>query len=299
MALTASSRASLTAGALAIVISGSGCVDIGANDSFRYVEREEARFAVSGRPEVRLATFNGSIEVRSWDRAEVLVEVEKHASSKDAAADIEVRTRQDGNRVTIETRLKHLDDHFSFGFRRSARLIVSVPASSDVQATSGDGSIDIERIGGRIELRSGDGSIRGRDLSGDVSVHTGDGSIHIEDVDGALNLGTGDGSIVASGRMSGLRARTGDGSMTIRAETGSAAEDDWSISTGDGSISIELPDDFDAELDAHTGDGRVEVRGSLSDTVERTKRSAKGALGTGGRAVRVRSGDGSITVRRS
>jgi DUF4097 and DUF4098 domain-containing protein YvlB len=299
MALTASSRASLTASALAIVISGSGCVDIVANDSFRYVEREEARFAVSGRPEVTLTTFNGSIEVRPWDRAEVLVEVEKHANSKDAAADIEVRTHQDGNRVTIETRLRHLDRHFSFGIGRSARLIVSVPASSDVLATSGDGSIDIERVGGRIELRSGDGSIRGRELSGDVSVHTGDGSIRIEDIDGALNLGTGDGNILASGRISGLRARTGDGRLTIRATPGSAAEDDWSISTGDGSISLELPDDFNAELDAHTGDGRVEVRGGLSDTVESTRRTARGTLGTGGHSVRVRSGDGSITVRRS
>ena len=47
------------------LMAGSGCVDIGAIDSLRYVEREEARFAVTGRPEVTLTTFNGSIEVRA------------------------------------------------------------------------------------------------------------------------------------------------------------------------------------------------------------------------------------------
>jgi DUF4097 and DUF4098 domain-containing protein YvlB len=299
MALTASCRTSLRAGALAIVIAAPGCVDIGATDGLRYVEDEEVRFQVKGRPEVTLATFNGSIEVRAWDRAEVLVTVEKQAASKDAAADIEVRTRQNGNQIDIEARLKHFDQHFSFGMRRSARLIVSVPADSDVRATSGDGSIDVEHIAGRVELRSGDGTIRGRDLSGEVKVQTGDGSISLEDIDGALDLGTGDGSIVATGRLSALRVRTGDGNLTIRAEPGSAATDDWSLSTGDGSVSLELPADFDAEIDARTGDGRVEVRGGLADTVERGKRSARGTLGAGGHAVRVRSGDGSITLRRS
>lgn len=298
MASTTCSRASLAAGALAVVMAGSACVEIDAIDSLRYVEREEARFAVTGRPEVTVTTFNGSIEVRPWDRPEVLVEVEKHASSKDAAADIEVRTGQEGNRVTIEARLKSLG-HFGFGLGRSARLIVSVPAASDVLATSGDGSIDVERIDGRIDLRSGDGEIRGRNLSGDLRVQTGDGSIRLEDIDGELDLATGDGSIVASGRLSALHARTGDGRMTIRVEPGSVAEDDWSISTGDGSILLELPEDFNAEIDAHTGDGRVAVRGGLSRTVESTRRSVRGKLGSGGHAVRVRSGDGSITLRRS
>ena len=31
--------------------------------------------------------------------------------------------------------------------------------------------------------------------------------------------------------------------------------DDWDITTGDGSVSLYLPSDFGAELDAHTGDG--------------------------------------------
>ena len=202
--------------------------------------------------------------------------------------------------MTIEARLKRLELAISvWNSRRQRSLIVSVPAASDVLATSGDGSIDVERIAGRIELRSGDGSIRGRrSLRRPRGCKTGDGSIRLEDIDGALDLGTGDGSIVASGRLSALRARTGDGNLTIRAEPGSVAKDDWSISTGDGSISLELPEDFDAELDAHTGDGRVEVRGGLSDTVERTRRSARGKLGGRARcarAIRRRS----ITLRRS
>ena len=33
--------------------------------------------------------------------------------------------------------------------------------------------------------------------------------------------------------------------------------DDWEITTGDGGVSLYLPSDFGAELDAHTGDGTI------------------------------------------
>jgi Toastrack DUF4097 len=286
-------------GAVALAaLTASGCVDMVATGALSYVEQEEKQFTLQGRPEVTLSTFDGAIELRSWDRPEVLVVVEKHALSKEGAADIEVLAGQDGSRVTVEARVKAAARHFGFGVNRSARLIVSLPASSDVLATSGDGAIDAERLSGQIELRSGDGSIRGRALSGDVKAQTGDGSIRLHDVTGRLDLGTGDGSIVADGTLSALRARSGDGSISIRVESGSVPNADWNISTGDGSVTLELPDQFDAELDAHTGDGRISVHRELLETVESGKRSVRGRLGNGGRALRLRTGDGSITLRR-
>ena len=33
--------------------------------------------------------------------------------------------------------------------------------------------------------------------------------------------------------------------------------DDWEITTGDGGVTLYLPKDFDADLDAHTGDGAI------------------------------------------
>ena len=118
---------------------------------------------------------------------------------------------------------------------------MSVPAASDVAAKSGDGSIDIERVAGHVQLRSGDGSIRGRMLGGDVEANTGDGSIRLD------------------GKLTGLRVHTGDGSVTIHADAGSSPGADWDIITGDGSVTLEVPDDFGAELDAHTGDGGIRM----------------------------------------
>jgi len=285
----------------AAAVSSSACVDLVGADLAKYVDRQEKRFAVTGHPQVELSTFDGAIEVRPWDKPEVLVVVEKRAANKAGTDAIEVHAEQNGDRVSLEVTAPKGSHGFSFGWHtsRSARLIVSVPAKSDVVAKSGDGAIDIERIAGRFDLRSGDGSIRGRELSGDVKAHTGDGSIRLENLDGGIDVDTGDGSINVGGKFTGVRARSGDGSMTIHAAPGSAAAADWEISTGDGSVVVEVPDGFGAEVDAHTSDGRVRLEDvTLSNVSGRLDRnSVKGTLGAGGRAMRLRTGDGSITLR--
>jgi DUF4097 and DUF4098 domain-containing protein YvlB len=273
-------RSAVVLGALT---AAAGCVAISGSDLGKYVEREDKRFSTAGKPDLELSTFDGSIEIRPWDKPEVEVIVEKRGPSRSAIADIEVSASQSGNHITVETRWRKRTGDFQFGRSPSARLIVSLPASSDILAKSGDGSIDVERVDGRIELRSGDGSIRGHDLSGN------------------LNAQTGDGSITVDGRFAALRAHSGDGSVRIHAEAGVDASSDWEISTGDGSVTLELPDGFNADLDAHTGDGGIRIHDiPLSNVTGEIKRnSVRGRLGSGGRLLRVRTGDGSITLRHS
>ena len=281
-----------------------GCVDIVGSDlgRSRYVERDEKRFTVDGKPDVVVATFDGSIEIRPWDKPDVQVVVEKRGRDKEDVAVIDVQASQNGNRIEVTVsepkNVGGLDFHFNN--HRSAKLIVSLPSSSDIAARSGDGSIDIEQVTGRVQLRSGDGSIRGRSLAGDVNVHTGDGSIKLDDVNGALNVDTGDGSIVLGGMLTNVHARSGDGSVTVHAEPGSTPGADWDITTGDGSVTLALPDGFGAELDAHTGDGGIRMEDiTLSNVTGKIGRNTlRGRLGSGGRNLRVRTGDGSITVKR-
>lgn len=285
---------------LVLVVAGPACVVIG-GDQARYVEREDKRFPVAGKPDVSLSTFDGSIEIRVSDRPEVLVTIEKHAWNKNAAARMDVHTEQEGNHIVVDVRLPKAAHVFGFGFANTtAKLIVTVPASADVHAASGDGAIDVERVTGAVNLRSGDGSIHGRNLTGDLTVHTGDGSIKLEQVVGTLDADTGDGSITVEGALKGLRARSGDGSVTIRAAAGSATDADWSITTGDGSVVLELADGFGAELDAHTGDGAIAMQDVTLSNVSGQigKSSVRGRLGEGGRVVKVRTGDGSITLKR-
>jgi DUF4097 and DUF4098 domain-containing protein YvlB len=287
--------------ALAALLATAGCIDLVGADGGKYVERETKHFTTSGTPDLNLGTFDGAIEIRAWDKPDVEVVIEKRAVNQEAAATIDIRSDQSGNQVTVEASVpKSGGFGVHFNYSRSARLIVSAPASSNLIAKSGDGSITVERIAGRLELRSGDGSIRGHDLGGDVKAHTGDGSIRLDGVNGSLDVDTGDGTVVVSGKLTTVRARTGDGGVTVRAAAGSSPATDWEITTGDGSITLELPDGFDAELDAHTGDGSIHMKDvALSNVSGKIGRNnVRGQLGSGGRLVRLRTGDGSITLNR-
>jgi len=286
--------------ALAGAVTAAGCVV--SLDSQGHTAREERRFDVSGAPDVRVTTFDGAIQVRSWDRDEVLIEIEKRAPTEEALADIQVVAEQDGRIIQIEVRRPSRSDSFlGLGVHtsRSARIVATVPRRSDLVLRSGDGSIRVDRVSGRAELRTGDGSVRASELSGEIVVHSGDGSVTLQDVEGELDVETGDGGVSASGVLRVVRLRTDDGSVTVRGDEGSAMSDDWSISTGDGSVAVYLPEAFAAEIDAHTGDGRItsdlDVAMVVSGTMDR--RTLKGRVGEGGRILRVRTGDGSIRFR--
>lgn len=275
----------------------SGCVVV---DSQAHIAREEKRFTVSGTPELTLTTFDGAIEIRSGgDAKTVLVEIEKRGPTQDGIDQLRVETKQDGNRITIEVKKPAREMVlFGIGTTPSAHLTVTMPREGNVTAKSGDGAIKIDGVHGRLDLHTGDGSIRGHDLDGELKFSTGDGSVTLDAANGDLDVDTGDGSVSVSGRPGVVKLHTGDGSITFRAASGTTMTDDWSMTTGDGSVVLYLPRDFGAELDAHSGDGSIRnefaaERGG-GETSEHTVRTR---LGSGGKALRIRTNDGSIRLK--
>lgn len=273
-------------------------------DAGRYSTHEEKHWTVTGTPDVTMITFDGSITVRSWDKPEVRIEIEKQAPDKALADAIDIKVEQSGNTISVEAKKPAAAQSF-FGLKvsPSAKLVATVPRQCNIVARSGDGAISIERIQGRLELDSGDGSLIGQDLNGTLRAHTGDGTLRFEDVEGSVDIDTGDGSGMVTGKLSAVKLRTGDGSITVRAEEGSAMIDDWEIRSGDGSVRLEVPDDFAASLDASTGDGRVFVEGfgepaSAGGHDEDSRGSLRRPLGAGGKLLRLRTGSGGISVRK-
>jgi hypothetical protein len=260
--------------ALAAVVSVA-CVNV---DSQGHTVREEHRFKLTGQPDVRLTTFDGSIEIRSWDQPEVLVEVEKRGPTQEALDRLEVKIGQQDNRIDVEARRPLGSESFiGIGLHVSphVRLVATIPRKAAIVARSGDGSIRVERVAGRVDLRTGDGSIRAEEVSGELTLNTGDGSVVLDRIDGSVEITTGDGGVSVSGRITGARVETGDGSVTLRAEEGSAMSGDWSLTTNDGGVVLYLPEDFNADLDAHTGE-RPRAQAVAHDALEAA------ALGGGG-----------------
>jgi DUF4097 and DUF4098 domain-containing protein YvlB len=278
----------------------SACVVV---DSQAHITREEKRFTVSGKPDLKLTTFDGSIEVHSGDAKSVIVEIEKRGPTREGVDQLRVEAKQDGDRIEVEVKRPSREVVLFGSSSPTARLIVTMPREGNVTAKSGDGSIKIEEVRGRLELRTGDGSIRGRDIGGQMTLYTGDGSVTLEAATGDLDIDTGDGSVSVSGKLGAVKLHTSDGSITFRAESGTSMTSDWSMATGDGGIAIYLPSDFGAEIDAHTGDGSIRNELKLAAEAEAggdresSRRTLRAKLGAGGKLLKIRTGDGSIRLK--
>jgi DUF4097 and DUF4098 domain-containing protein YvlB len=286
--------------ALTIAVASSACsVDLRGNE---VSTREEKRFTVStSEPvELKLRTFDGALTVRSWDKNEVFVEIERRAPDQAAAEALVVNQAQDGNKITIEALSPAERRVVNFGNGHSVNFTITLPRRVALEASTGDGSINVDDLQGTIGLNSGDGRVIVSRLDGELKVHTGDGTIRIDQAAGKVDADSGDGSIEITGRLDELAVRTGDGPVRIEAANGSVMKNDWRITTGDGRVALRLPNDFNGSIDASTGDGRVHVDGIDTPRTggESERRRVVGQLGSGGATLHIRSGDGSIDVTR-
>lgn len=238
-------------------------------------------YTISGKPDLRVQTSDASLHVDTWDKNVIDVHVTS-SHYKIGEGGITIDEHQNSDSVEIELRYPH--HHF--------------PISIQTGWSKVDVDIHMPREG-HVNLRTGDGSIRLANFKGTMELESGDGHEEIESVDGSLHARTSDGHISASGRFDALELNTGDGRVEARALPGSMVASNWSIRTGDGSVTLQLPDNLAADVELRTGDGHitvdipVTVQGNLSD------KNIHGKLNGGGNLLTVHTGDGSIRIDKS
>ena len=274
-------------------------------------------FTVAGRPSVRVETNDGSVRVTSGDQKQVEFRVDYQGY--ELAKNLRVDARQDGDKVELIARVTgHWGLNFGWGHNRRLHIEVRMPQQGDLQVETGDGSVETSGLSGMLNVHTGDGAVKANSLAGTIDLHTNDGSITVDTLKGAIRLRTGDGSIEArdldgkleadsgdghvrlTGRFEALNVKTGDGSVDAKVLSGSKMAADWTLRTGDGSVDISLPADFQANIDATTGDGHISM-GGIPMTVEGTfSRSAvHGKMNGGGQTLTIHTGDGSIRLNKS
>jgi DUF4097 and DUF4098 domain-containing protein YvlB len=253
------------------------------------------QYPLKGRPDVHVKADDASVRVETGTAGQVDARVTTKGW-RIGSGEVTVTESQTGNRVDLEVRRPKGN---GFGTsNRSIEIVLQMPKEADLEVNTGDGSITVQPLTGKVNLSTGDGSISAEGLQGEVRLHTGDGSIRASGLSGRLKGDTGDGSMTVRGRFDVLDLRTGDGSIGATAEAGSKVEAAWSLRSGDGSITLHLPEGLGADLDAQTGDGSISVDKSLGVSVSGTirERSVRGPLGPGGPPLQIYTGDGSIRL---
>jgi len=98
------------------------------------------------------------------------------------------------------------------------------------------------------------------------------------------------------GVLSDVNLRTGDGHIDLTVRPGSKMSTGWVIHTSDGRVQARLPQDFAAEIYAHTGDGHIQfdMPVTVNGAIEHSR--IRGKINGGGPLLEITTGDGSISI---
>lgn len=236
-------------------------------------------FTLTGKPELRVETSDADIRVDTWDKNTIEARVTTERW-KIGEGGIKVYDRQTGDVVELEVRYPHRNFVFEMGRRR---VVVEVHMPRE----------------GKLSLRTSDGHIRLSNFKGEMQLETGDGGQDIDRVDGVLRARASDGHIELSGRFDGLDVSTGDGHIKAEAAAGSTVTRNWNLRSGDGSVTLRIPDSLAADVDLHTNDGHITVEMPVSVEGRLGEKNLRGKINGGGNLVMIHTGDGSIRLEKS
>jgi len=236
-------------------------------------------YKMTGKPDLRIETSDANIKVTTWDQNTIEAKVIT-SRYKIGEGGIRIDEHQTGDAVEIDVRYPHHSFNFEWGSGHRVDVIIQMPRE------------------GKVNLRTGDGKIEVAALKGEMEMHTGDGSVNLDGVDGKLHASTGDGHIQANGRFDELELKTGNGHVDVRATNGSSLVAGWRLETGDGSVSLEVPENLSADVDLHTSDGHIDLDMPVSAEGKLRQNEIHGKLNGGGSLLTIRTGDGSIHLRK-
>jgi DUF4097 and DUF4098 domain-containing protein YvlB len=244
-------------------------------------ERFEKVYPLKPGGEFRLKNTNGAVYITSWDREEVKIEAEKVVRARDRRdaerimEEIEINIRQGNNYVDVDTRLPRSrgDSFWDWLFNGGGTNIevtywITVPPQLQLTA------------------RSVNGEVRAQDISGRAELETTNGRVVVVNAAGSINAETTNGAIEVS---------------LVKVTPGEIMR----FATTNGRIEAEFPDDFSADISAHTTNGRVECefpltvsghfrRTELEGRIGQTRRQGENDLGR----VAFRTTNGSIYIRK-
>lgn len=274
---------------------------------------------LDARGALTIENVKGAIQVRAWDRAEVRIEgtlgdgVEKLDITGDARAlSVRVRYPNRGGGLGV----------FTGGDRSgpsTLRLMVPLRAALNVEAVSAD--VDVEGLADNewsIDSVSGDVRAVGAPKQAEIESVSGDitATLNSDDVD----LNTVSGRVLLRGRLGGAvdvetvagdvdidvhpqsRVRTLSGAAVSgdqRVRAALAADGAMEFESVSGDITLQLPRDTSARVEANTFSGDLDVAGARTHRAEHGPgRSVDHRFGNGNGSIEIEtfSGDARVTI---
>ena len=186
-----------------------------------------------------------------------------------------LRAVKDGATVRIDGNCPYI----TFGPCR-ARIVIRVPAATEVDVRSGSGDVTASGLSGRVELETGSGDVNADALSGHADLHTSSGDVNVRGLSGDAELRTGSGDVNAEHLAAAdVTADTASGDVELSFRQAPRNVD---ASTASGDVGVLVPEGeaYRVEADSGSGEQALDVRTDPAST----------------RIIRAQTSSGDVTV---
>lgn len=252
-----------------------------------------------GRFDVRLRVNGDGTFGGGWGLGGDRVQVRSGGNGLEAHADLRIALPPGGSLIL----------HHGVGAVTASGL------SGDLFLNVASGPVEVSAVEGLLSVDTGSGQVQVSRVMGEVTVDTGSGSVSLRDIRGsAVGVDTGSGGVDARNvRADYLGVDTGSGSVELEdieapevvVDTGSGrvtlafrtAPENVVVDTGSGSVTLTLPDGVDAEIEADSGSGGVQVEIPGLQVLDRDRDHLSGRVGSGAGRIVVDTGSGAIRIR--
>jgi hypothetical protein len=256
-------------------------------------------YAVNGKPTLTLETSDANVAFHTCGECrEVRIHVEVVGRR---LSDYRLEEGQSGDEVHFLFKEHPMVGVHIVRHKDQTRVTVETPAELTLQAKTSDGNVTLSGLKGELGLTTGDGNVDIDHVSGALRIKSGDGHVTISDAEGAIEARTSDGSLSVDGLFRAVALHTSDGSLDVNLRQGTKLTEASSIQSSDGSVTLHVPQNFAADLDVHSSDGRVDCALPLTVDHYQTGGSHElhGKLNGGGAALSIHTSDGNVRIVQS
>jgi len=280
----------------------------------RYNQDFHYSYPLQAGGRLSLDTFNGAVDVSSWDQNTVDISGTKYGPTQSAADALRIDVVNTPG--SVEIRVARPTE---FRGSRGARFRVKVPRKTVLeQITTSNGPIQIMGGAGPARLRTSNGPVHVEDVDGDVDSRTSNGSVDVMDVSGEVVAHTSNGRIRVDNVRGGVQAQTSNGSIAaivapnqdvrpIRLESSNGGIDltlpgnfnsGVRAITSNSGITVHMPGPVNARVAARTSNASVSSDFEVRTEGESSKNQMEGVIGNGGPLLDLSTSNGSIRFLR-
>ena len=240
-------------------------------------EKFEKTLPLTANGSFSLKNTNGDVLISTWTRSDVEIKAVKTAKrNKEDLNRVKIEVTAAGDSVTVDT---IYEKNFLRNIRVDVQYEVKVPEGVRLQ---------------KVRSTNGDVVLTGRFSDADAGTTNGD--VKLESASGKCLAHTTNGDIRAVNFKGPIEASTTNGNIHLEVQT---LEAGIMGHTTNGSITVKMAGELNANFRAHTTNGRIRTDFPITITgTVNSRRTLDGTLGKGGPEIDLRTTNGSITLSR-